>query len=105
MPRIQDPGSCGILDPIFSFSHGILKILEPVTAILQWDPRDLGSRKENILLDPGDPGSSLSWLSGDLEDLGSCTTTRFLNFEHLLQPMTFLLLVPHINAMIKLQHC
>ena len=42
--RIQDPGSCGILDPIFSFSDGILKILDPVTALLPWDPRDLGSR-------------------------------------------------------------
>ena len=89
IPRIQDPGSCGILDPIFSFSHGILKILDPVTAILPWDPRDLGSRTENILLDPGDPGSSLSKLSWDLADLGSCTTIRSLYFEHLLQPMTF----------------
>ena len=59
----QDPGSCGILDPIFSFSHGILKILDPVTAILLWDPRDLGSWTVNIWPDPGDTGSSLSKLS------------------------------------------
>ena len=89
IPRIQDPGSCGILDLAFSLSHGILKILDPVTAILPWDPRDLGSRTENILLDPGDPGSSLSKLSWDLADLGSCTTIRSLHFEHLLQPMAF----------------
>ena len=55
----QDPGSCGILDSIFSFCHGILKIL----AILLWDHRDLGSWTENICLDPGNPGSSLSKLS------------------------------------------
>ena len=56
--KIQDPGFCGILDIIFSFSHGILKILDLVMAMLPWDPRDLGSRTEKIMLDPGDPGSS-----------------------------------------------
>ena len=56
--RIQDPGSCRILDPIFSFSHGILEILDPVTATLPWDPRDLESQTDKILPDPGDPGSS-----------------------------------------------
>ena len=88
IPRIQDPGSCRILDSIFLFSHGILKILDPVTAILPWDPRDLGSRTENILLDPVDPGSSLSRVSWDLADLGSCITMSQY-FEHLLQPMMF----------------
>ena len=46
-----------MLDLTFSFSHGILEILDPVTATLPWDPKDLGSRAEKILLDPGDPGS------------------------------------------------
>ena len=52
--RIQDPGCWRILDRIFLFSHGVLEILDPVTT-LPWDPRDLGSLRENILLDPGDP--------------------------------------------------
>ena len=60
--RIQDPGSWRILDPIFSFSHGILEILNLFTATLRWDPKDLGSRTERILLDPVDPVSSLSRL-------------------------------------------
>ena len=72
--RIQDPRSWGILDRIFSFSHGILEILDPVMATLSWDPRDLGSRTEKILLDTGDPGSSLRELSWDLADFGFCTT-------------------------------
>ena len=59
-----------MLDIVLSFSHGILKILDPVTAILSWDPRDLGSWTEEILLDLGDPGSSLNELSWDLADLG-----------------------------------
>ena len=86
----QDLGS-GIVDPIFSFSHGILKILDPVTAVLPWDPKDPGSwiSDKNILLVPGGPGSSLSKLSCDLADLGSCTTIRSLYFEHRLQPMAF----------------
>ena len=71
VPRCQDPGSCRILDLIFSFSQGILEILDPVTTTLPWDPKDLGSRIEKILLDPGDPGSSLSKFSWDLADLGS----------------------------------
>ena len=61
--RIQDPRSWRIVDLIFSFSPGILEILDPVMAILPRDPRDLGSRIENIIMDPGDPGSSLSKLS------------------------------------------
>ena len=56
------------MDLIFSFSHGVLEILGPVTATL---PRDLGSRTEKILLDTGDPGSSLGMLSWDPADLGS----------------------------------
>ena len=69
--NLQDPRSFGILDLAFSFSLGILEILDPV---LPWDPRDLRSRPEKILLDPGDPGSSLCELSWDLADLGSYTT-------------------------------
>ena len=52
-----------MLDLIFSFSHGILEILDPATATLPWDPRDLGSQTDNILSDPGDPGFSLNKLS------------------------------------------
>ena len=37
----------------------MLEILDSVTAILPWDPRDLGSRTEKILLDPEDPRSNL----------------------------------------------
>ena len=40
---IQDPESCRMLDLTFSFSHGILEILDPATATLPWDPKDLGS--------------------------------------------------------------
>ena len=65
---LQDPGS-EILDIVLSFSPGILQILDLVTATLPWDPRDLGSRTEKILLDPGDPGSSLSRLSWDIAGL------------------------------------
>ena len=56
------------LDLIFSFSRGILEILDPVRT-LPWDPRDLGSLREIILLDPGDPGPSLRKLSCDLQIL------------------------------------
>ena len=49
-------------------------ILDPAKGTLSWDPRDLGSRTGKILLDPGDPGSSLSRLSWDLADLGSYKT-------------------------------
>ena len=71
--RIQDPRSWSILDLVFSFSLGILDILDPVAAKLLWDPRDLGSLIEKILLDPGDPGSSLCELPWDLTDIGSYT--------------------------------
>ena len=72
--KIQDPGSRRILDLIFSFPHGILEILDPVTTTLPRDPMDHGSRTENILLDPGDPGSTLNKLSWDLADLVPNTT-------------------------------
>ena len=58
-----------MLDHIFSFSHGILEILDAVTATLPRDTRDLRSRTEKILLYPGDPGSRLSRLSWDPADL------------------------------------
>ena len=54
----QDPRS-RILDLIFSFSIGILEILDPATTALPCDPRNLGSRTETIWLDPWDPGPSL----------------------------------------------
>ena len=87
--RIQDPGSCRILDLIFSFSHGILEILDPVTATLLWDHMDFGSQTKRILLYPGDPGSSLSKLSCVLADIGSYTTMMSLYSEHPLYPMNF----------------
>ena len=94
LKKIRDPGSPGsrIRDIAgswilyFDFFHGILEILDPVTTF-PWDLRDLGSQTEKILLDPGDPGSSLSDLSWVLADLGSYTTTMPLYFEHHLQPM------------------
>ena len=69
------------MDLMFSFSDGILEIFDPVTATFRWDPRDLGSRKKMILLDPVDPGSSLSKLSWDLADLGSYTTINILTLR------------------------
>ena len=56
-------------------------MLDHVTATLPWDPRDLGSRTENILLDPMDPGSGLSKLSWDPADLRSYTTIISLYFD------------------------
>ena len=57
IPSIQDPGSLRILDLTFSFSRGILEILDPVTATLLWDLRDLRSQTEKSywiqgILDP-----------------------------------------------------
>ena len=94
--KIRDPGSPGSRIPdlagswiLFSFSHGILEILDPFTATFPWDPRDLGSQlTDKILPDPGDPGSSLSKL-WDLADLGSYTTIMSLYFDHPLHPMKF----------------
>ena len=102
IPRIQDPGSCRILDLIFSFSHGILEILDHVTTTFPWDPRDLGSRTEKILLNPGDPGSSLSNLSWDLADLGSYTTIMPLYFEHPLHQVKFCFWFPISFRFLKL---
>ena len=56
-----------ILDLTFPFSHEVLEILDPFTATLPWDPKDFGSRTEKILLDPGDPGSSLEQVA-----VGAC---------------------------------
>ena len=93
-PRIQDPGYCSILDLTFSFSHGILEILDPVITTLPWDSGDIRSQTEEILLDPGDPGSSLSKLTWDLADLGSSTAIMSLYFEHPLHLMKFCFLLP-----------
>ena len=51
-----------VLDPIFSFSRGILRILAPVAAAFSWNPRDLRSQAEKMLLEHGDPGSCLDKL-------------------------------------------
>ena len=67
----------------------ILEILDPVTATLPWDPRDIVSGTENILLDLGDPGSCLSKLSSDLANLTSYKNMTSLCFEHPLYPMKF----------------
>ena len=93
IPRIQDRRPGRVLDLISSFSLGIIEILDPVTATMPWDPRDLGSRTEKILLDLGDPGYSLGKLSWDLRGLGSCTTiSPYL--EDPLHPMKFCLWFP-----------
>ena len=94
IPRIQELRSWRILDLIFSFSHGILEILDPVTATLPWDPRDLGSRTEKILLDPGYPESSSGELSWDHADLGSCITKVPLHHECSLHPINFIFWFP-----------
>ena len=67
IPRIQDLRSRNILDLIFLLSLGILEILDPVTATMPWDPRDLEFRAEKTLF--WDPGSSLYMFSWDLADL------------------------------------
>ena len=53
----QDQGSWSILEPVFSFSREILGILDPPTATLSWDSRDLGSQIDKMceilwILDP-----------------------------------------------------
>ena len=70
-PRIRDLGASWILY-LFSFSHEILGVLDPVMAILSRDPRYLGSQSqtEKMSLDPVDPGSCLGKLSWDLTGLG-----------------------------------
>ena len=79
----QDPKESGILDPqdpggsIFSLSRGILGILDPVVAILSWDPGGRVSQTEHILHNPGDPGSCLGKFSWDLADIRSCTATMY----------------------------
>ena len=56
IPNIQDPGSCRILDLIFSFSHGILEILDPTTQHCRGIPRTL------------DPGQKIfCWILGILD--------------------------------------
>ena len=89
--RIKDPGSCRILEPTFSFSHGILKILD-LNGFLYRDPGDLwscgywildfyvivGSRRSWIFIflflrwDPGDSGPETFAWSWDPGDLWSC---------------------------------
>ena len=61
-------------------------MLGPVAAILLWDPKDLGTRTEEILLGPRDPGSDLSRLSWDLADHESFITMPPY-FEQVLLPV------------------
>ena len=96
--RIRDLGGSWI---VFLFCHGISETMDPVTATLPWDPRDLGSRTEKILLDPEDPGSSLSRLSWDVADLGSYKTTLSLYSKHLLHPMKFCYWFPIFMCCLK----
>ena len=68
LEKIRDPGSPGswrILDLTFSAFHEILEMFDPVTATLPWDPKDLGSRTENIRLDP-------SWIQLEQVVVRSC---------------------------------
>ena len=107
IPKIQDPGSWRILNLIFSISRGILETFDPVTATLSWDPRDLGSLTEKMLLDLGildskiqdpniqdlgilDPGC-LGKLPWGLVDLVSPTTimSMYLLLEDYLHPIKF----------------
>ena len=100
----QDPGSYGILDLMFSFSHGILEILDPVTAALPGILEILDIGDKIFLLDSVDPGSSLSKSSCDLAGIGSYTT----KCRCILNIFTFneiLLLVSHIYALLKTEHC
>ena len=101
--RIQDPGSWRILNLIFLFSHGILKILDPVTTTLPLDPRNPGLRTDHTLLDPGDSGSTLSKLSWDLAVLGSSTTIITV-FWTSIPSNEILPLVPRIYALVNLDH-
>ena len=66
----QDPGYWKILDLIFSFSRGILEILD-FRATLSWYPKDIGSQTEKLLPDHEDPRSWLGKLSCGVTDLGS----------------------------------
>ena len=67
------------MDPIFSIPRGILGILDPASATLSWDPRDLGPQTEKMSLDPGGPRSCLGKLLWDLANLGSCTIVMHLS--------------------------
>ena len=69
--RIQHLGSWRTLDLIFSFSHGILEILDTVTATLPWDSRDLGSRTEK----------SFCWILGILDPAraGCCAILKIFD--------------------------
>ena len=102
--RFQDPGSWRILDLIYSFFRWILKILDPVIVTFSRDPRDLGSWTDKILLDRGDPGSSLGKLSWDPADLGTYKTITSLYFEHPLHLVKFCFWF-HIYALLKPEHC
>ena len=77
-PRIQDPESWRIMDPIFSFSLGIPGILDHVLAALSWDPRGLGTQTGKMLVNPVDPWSCAGKVSWDPVDIGSWTTATYI---------------------------
>ena len=89
MLDLQDPGYLRILNLTLLFSHGILDIKNPATSTLSWDPRDLGSQTDKILLDPGDSASCLGKPPWYVVDLGACTAMMSLYLETLLHPMKF----------------
>ena len=90
---------------MFTFSCGILEILDPVTATLSWDPRDLESQTERMLLDPGNHESCLGKLSWDFVDLGSCTTIMPLYLKDPLYPLKFFILFPIALCCLNLSSC
>ena len=79
--KTASPGFWRILDNIFSFPREILEILDPVTATMLWDLRDLESQTQKMLLDPGNPGSCWGTLLQDPADLGSCTAVMLMHLE------------------------
>ena len=110
--KIRDPGSSGsmIWDIegswilYFYFTIEILGILNPDEPILSRDPRDLGSRTEKHVADPGDTGSCVSNLSWDLVDLGFFTVIMALHLEDHLHLISLGFWFPQISALFKLEH-
>ena len=85
-PRIRNLGGSWIL--CFHFHVGSY-ILDPVTATWSWDPGELGSQTEKMLLDPGDPGSCLDKLSKAIANFGSFPTMMLLYLEDPLHQIKF----------------
>ena len=81
---------------------GILGILDPVMAILSWDPRDLGYQAEVISMAPVDKGSCVSDLSCGIVDLGCCTTIMPLYIWDPCYPMRFCFWCPKMLRCVTL---